>query len=152
MKQKPTQNKFTAHTTQHGFSLLESLTVLAFTGVILAISIPKASDISRRLNLKSEASSIRLFLERCLSFSLSSRRTVQVAVNQSDLLAATEDGIPLFSYKLKQGVTFTGNLNARDPLFFYQTISASPKTLTINKGSLSCSIVISLRGRIRFTC
>jgi prepilin-type N-terminal cleavage/methylation domain-containing protein len=152
MKQKVAQSKFTPTRIQRGFSLLESLIVLAFTGVILAISIPQASDISRRLNLKSEASSIRLFLERCLSFSLSSRRTVQVAVNQSDLLASTEDGTPLFSYKLKQGVTFTGNLTAREPLFFYQMISASPKTLTINKGSLSCSIVISLRGRIRFTC
>jgi prepilin-type N-terminal cleavage/methylation domain-containing protein len=152
MRQEAHKNGVTLNRTQYGFSLLESLTVLALTGIILAISAPQVSDISRRLSLKGEASAVRLFLERCLSFSLAARRTVQVAISQSDLSAATEDGTQLFNHKLKQGVTFSGDLTARDPLTFYQTISASPKTLTISKGSLSCSIIVSLRGRIRFSC
>jgi type II secretory pathway pseudopilin PulG len=132
-----------------GFSLTETLFVVAITGMLIAASVPKISDIANRLVLRSEASSIRLFLERTFNFSLASRETIKVALNSGELIAAMRDNTPLFSYRLKGGISLAP---VSSPLIFYPTIAASPQTLLLKKGQSSCSVIISLRGRIRFSC
>jgi hypothetical protein len=70
-------------------------------------------------------------------------------INSNELVAAMRDNTPIFSYRLKSGTSLAP---VSSPLIFYPTIAASPQTLLLKKGLGSCSVIISLRGRVRFSC
>lgn len=141
----------------NGFSLLEALVTISIISVLATIAVPQVSAQSKRLALRSEASSLRLFLERCSAYALTVRSPVEVVLSPRNLSPSTlsaqhQNGPLLGNYTLQNGVTLEPLAGGATSLLFYPSISASPATLVLNKGGISCSVVISLRGRIRFVC
>lgn len=125
---------------------------MSIIGLLAALAVPQVSAYITRLTLRSEASSVRLFLERCSALALTARTQVNVAVSSTALAAQHLNGALIGTYTLQKGVTVNPLAGGATSLLFYPSISASPATLELSKGGRSCSIVISLRGRIRFVC
>jgi prepilin-type N-terminal cleavage/methylation domain-containing protein len=142
---------------ESGFSLLEVLVTISIVATTCAIAIPQLASRSARLSLINEATSIRLFLERCQTLALSSRQAVEVIISQNKLLAIYQNPAafslnPLHTYTLKAGSNIENNKGPSRSIVFYPSISASPDSFTITRSTHSCSIIISLRGRIRHVC
>lgn len=136
----------------NGFSLLEALGTISIISTLATIAVPQINAQVKRLALRSEASSLRLFLERCSAYALTVRSPVEVALSPSTLSAQRQDGSLLGTCTLQNGVTLAPLAGGATSLLFYPSISASPGTLVLNKGEISCSVIVSLRGRIRFVC
>ncbi|MFN4896360.1 MAG: Tfp pilus assembly protein FimT/FimU [Pseudomonadota bacterium] len=135
-----------------GFSLLETLIALSIVAVLTAVAAPHFANRTSALALQSESHRLLLFLERCSSYALTSRSTVEVAISSSTLSALQESKTVIAQHTIRHAAHLEPLPGGASSLFFYPSISASPATLNIIKGKLSCAVVISLRGRIRSTC
>jgi prepilin-type N-terminal cleavage/methylation domain-containing protein len=138
--------------TYSGFSLVEALVTISIISILATIAVPQVSAQVKRLTVRSEASSLRLFLERCSAYALTVRSPVEVALSPSTLSAQHQNGPLIGVHTLQNGVILEPLAGGAHTLLFYPSISASPATLVLNKGSTSCSVIVSLRGRIRFVC
>jgi len=149
-------HKNAAHTRStlgaNGFSLVETLVMVSVVGILAALAVPHVSAQADRLTLRNEASALRLFLERSAAFALSSRLTVEVRLSGDTLSASQQGQGDISTHKIKNGIKLDPLSNSAASLLFHPTISASPLTLVLRKKQLSCSVIISLRGRIRAVC
>lgn len=140
--------------TQHlsGFTLLETLIVLSITSIVIALAIPQFHTYTKHMTLRNEALKIRLFLESCAAYAIASRSTIEVLVSMTKLTAVQQGGDTLKQHVVRNGAELTLLNPPEIPLLFHPTITASPKTLTLKKIDMICSVIVSLRGRIRIAC
>jgi type II secretion system protein H len=137
---------------QTGFSLLEVTTVLAIVGVLTAVAVPHLRSFTIYTYLRGESDSLRLFLEKASGYALASRQQVTVRLFETNLRATSDSGELLGTHTIKNGVTLRPDSAPERKLLFRPTISASPATVELLRNGRSCSVVISLRGRIRVSC
>lgn len=137
---------------RNGFSLVEVLVTLGLISILASLAAPHLSAHAHRLVLRSEASAMRLFLERCAAYALSAQAPVEVALAKDSLTARHPGGAALGGHTLQHGATLEPLSQGESSLLFYPSISASPATMVLTRGGISCSIILSLRGRVRFVC
>jgi Tfp pilus assembly protein FimT len=137
---------------ENGFSVVEAVVTLSILSLLAAVAVPQFSAYTKKLTLRSEASRLRLFLERCSAHALTSRETIEVAVSRNTFTASRQGGGVTSSHTLLHNTYIKPDNNDEITLLFHPTISASPATLILTNGTLTCSVIISLRTRIRFVC
>jgi prepilin-type N-terminal cleavage/methylation domain-containing protein len=135
-----------------GYSLLELVTVIAVLAILTASATPALVTLSYRTALRSEAAAVSLFFERAYSYSINIQERVDVSVLERRLVARNQAGTPLSDYALKYGVSVRDASTKERIISLFPSISASPQTVELSKGSQTCSVVASLRGRFRTTC
>lgn len=135
-----------------GFSLIELLIVLAVISALGAATFPAVGAWHGRYSLMVEGEKLRLFLERARLTALTHDAAVAVRFKPPQLFATTTTATPMFSYTPRQGVTVKNKSEDLKPIIFYSTITTTPTTLLVTNGTSECSVVISLRGRIRNGC
>jgi prepilin-type N-terminal cleavage/methylation domain-containing protein len=135
-----------------GFSLLELSVCTAIVGIVIGIAVPHTLSSLNQLYLKGEATSVRLFIESAYAHALSSQQRVNVSLNQNTLQGLTESGEVIGRYSTRHSVTINPDSVSGRTLTFYPTIAASPATIQISRRGRLCSVIISLRGRVRVSC
>lgn len=137
-----------------GFSLLEILITLSLVGLAVTLAVPQFTSASNRLALRSEANSLRLFIERFGAYSLASKLQVNLKISSDSLSATIKDGQIIGTHSIKRGaqITLPMTNGASSSITLYPSISASPTTLVLSRRGSSCSIIISLRARVRTVC
>ncbi len=134
-----------------GASLLETMAVLAITAVVTGGMVAGARSMHSSLMLRLESDRLRLVLERAYALALMSDYSTRISV-EGDRVSISKGTHMIMSYHTARGVKIEPPLHLNGALRFYPSHAASPATITIRSGSNSCTVTISLRGRIRTTC
>jgi type II secretory pathway pseudopilin PulG len=137
---------------QKGFSLLETLLVVSFIGIVTTLAIPQFRSHTIGLALLSEATALQSFIELGAAYALTSRSVVSITAANEVLIASSSEGVALASHRISHGVSLDLPNSSALPLYLYPSISASPATLVVTKSNRKCSVIISLRGRVRTAC
>jgi prepilin-type N-terminal cleavage/methylation domain-containing protein len=135
-----------------GFSLIELLIVLALISALSATTFPAVAAWHSRHLLMLESEKLRLFLERARLMALTHDTAVAVRFKPPQLFASTGASTPNFSYTPRQGVSVKNKSEDLKPVIFYSTMTTTPTTLVVAAGAAECSVIVSLRGRIRNGC
>lgn len=135
-----------------GFSLIETLVTASFISALVGIALPSMTAWVGRRAVLIEAKRLQGALERCYATALLRARPVTVTFQDSRLVASTSDNRPLFSYSGHQTVKLQFKSREQNKLVFYPSHTVTPGTIIVRGESAECSVVISLRGRIRSEC
>ena len=137
---------------ERGVSLVEVAAALAVTTLLASVAIPQLSGLLTRTSIHSEALALRLFLERTYIHVLSSRQGVSIDCSEQILVARRETGEPVATHLVRRGITLDVASIPERKLLIHPTGTTSPATLELKKGTMSCLVIMSLRGRMRVTC
>lgn len=138
--------------TIQGFTLIEFLVASSIISIIATSACISLQAYTEKLYLKREAVKLQLFLERFYATALTFRQRITVMVSEQNVTARDST-----TKKLGES-TFLKNTTCELPdanpllLFLHPTITTSPKTITLKRGSSVCRVIVSLRGRIRVAC
>jgi prepilin-type N-terminal cleavage/methylation domain-containing protein len=135
-----------------GFSLIETLLVTSLLASLGAIAIPSLAGWMPKHQAQVEAREVQLALERAYAVAVTRGISVKVAISQGSITASTTSNTLLFAHRIRAPVTARIKGEQKEALFFYPSHTASPATITIENKSYLCSLVVSLRGRIRREC
>ena len=135
-----------------GFSLIETLLVTSLLASLGAIAIPSLAGWMPRHQAQVEARAVQLALERAYAIAVTRATPVKVAISPKSVTATTPSNITLFAHRLRSPVTARIKGDQKEALYFYPSHTTSPATITIENNSYLCSLVVSLRGRIRREC
>lgn len=134
-----------------GASLLETMAVLAITAVVAGGMVAAARSMRSSLMLRLESDRLRLALERAYALALMSEDSTRTSM-EGDRVSISKGSQMIMSYRTARGVKLEPPPHLNGTLRFYPSHAASPATITIRSGSNSCTVTVSLRGRIRTTC
>jgi type II secretory pathway pseudopilin PulG len=154
---RPTQLSHTSSVTRtlvvpSGFSLIEAMAITSIISVTLALAIPQFRSQIAMLALRSETSALQIFLERNAAYALTSQSNVEITATGDILAASRHDGTSLATHRIRRGVQLDPLASSASSIQIYPFISASPATLVLTKNGRSCSVIISLRCRVRSEC
>lgn len=135
-----------------GFSLPELLVALALSSLMLAVSIPSIARWNSRRALVAEGARLSLSLENAYIAALSYGAPVTVSFKNNRVRALMGENRTLSSYAPNARVVVANKSTDQGDLTFYPTHTATPATIVIKSSAGECSVVISLRGRMRSTC
>ena len=141
-----------ANASEYGLSLLEVVAAIAFIGIIIGTSVPAIATLHHRIHLRGETIATRQFLERAYGYALASRQPTIVRLTRTSLATHTESEVQLERLSLRRNVEIRLDSVRDGRILFYPSITASPATIRLTRGTQECSIVISLRGRTRVVC
>lgn len=135
-----------------GFSLIEMLLITSLLASLGAITIPSLAGWMPKHQAQVEARAVQLALERAYAIAVTRAIPVKVAISLRSISASTTSNTLLFAHPIRAPVTARIKGEQKEALFFYPSHTASPATITIENNSYLCSLVVSLRGRIRREC
>jgi prepilin-type N-terminal cleavage/methylation domain-containing protein len=135
-----------------GASLIELLLSLAITSILFLIAAPSLPGLGRRQKVLTESARIRLALEQGYMSALAHDATVVASFGEHGIDLGFARGPSILHLSPPTGVTVRMKSPDQKEIAFYPTHTATPATVLIESGSLTCSIVVSLRGRIRSVC
>jgi len=135
-----------------GFSLLDATLTMGILGIMILAAVNSFSSDARLNHLSTEAHSLRLLMERAYTHALAYQERITIRLNQSNAAVHSSNGKTLERYTYRHGVRLDLKDRTEITVLCNPTISMSPATLRLEKGSSTCSVIISLRGRIRATC
>jgi len=135
-----------------GFSLIETLLATSLLAPLEAIAIPSLAGWMTKNQAQIEARAVQLALEQAYVVAVTRGIPVTVAISLRSITASTTSNTLLFAHHLRSPVTARIKGEQKEALFFYPSHTASPATVTIENNAYVCSLVISLRGRIRREC
>jgi hypothetical protein len=127
------------------------MAVLVITAVIVGGVITGAHSMRTSLALRLESDRLRLVLERSYALALMSDCATRISV-EGDRVSISKGTQTIMSYRTARAVRLELPRHLDGTLRFDPSHAASPATITIRSGSTSCTVTVSLRGRIRTTC
>lgn len=135
--------------TQSGFTILELVITFSLIGVIV-------TTVSMRYpnqNLKLEAKKIISLLEASATEALQREEQIKLVLepNLITLLQSEQPLLPTRKHKVTSTVKIVAQTQNSE-ISFYPTSAATPTTFKLLNNSQTCSIAISIRGRIRSVC
>jgi Tfp pilus assembly protein FimT len=137
---------------EQGSSLLEMLVCVALLVLSFAIAIPGAAPWLDSRKLYESTEELRLALEQSYVTALSFREPVTITFQQDGGVNGVRGATTVFEFPAKAGVTRTLKEVGQQTLVFHPSGSATPGTVLITSKSRACSLILSLRGRIRRAC
>ena len=135
-----------------GASLIELLLSMAITSILFSIAAPSLSSLRGREHVLAESARIRLALEQGYISALAHDAVVVASFGDHGVDLVFARGPSILHLSPPPGVTVRMKSPDQKEIAFYPTHAATPATVLIESGSLTCSIVVSLRGRVRSLC
>lgn len=135
-----------------GFSLIETLLVTSLLASLGAIAIPSLAGWMPKHQAQVEARAVQLALERAYTIAVTRAIAVKVAISPGSITATTPSNSLLFAHRLRAPVTARIKGDQKEAIYFYPSHTASPATIAVENNAYLCSLVVSLRGRIRKEC
>ena len=123
---------------------------MAITLVLVAISVPSAVSLSAKHHVLQDLTLIRLTVERFINLASITGREYEVRI-RPPTIEVTTLGHRLV-YRSRQIRSMLGRALEEKLLVIYPSGALSPATIELHNARASCSLIISLRGRIRSTC
>lgn len=135
-----------------GFSLIETLVTAAFISALVGISLPSMAAWVGRRTVFIEARRLQGALERSYAAALLRASPITVTIHNARIVAMHINEQPLFSYSAHHAVAVSFKSAEQNKLVFYPTHTVTPATILVRGESAECSVIVSLRGRIRREC
>lgn len=137
------------HLHTRGFHLIEASLAVALAALIAAISLPSVRQLSRTQVLKSETRRFAALLEMLGVEALQRETEIQVTVEAQGYTVARpgRQDAGLFAPEVRADVRATASR-----LKFYPSGATTPATVILHAGDRTCSITLSLRGRVASQC
>lgn len=135
-----------------GFSLIETLATAALISALVGISLPSMAAWTSRRTVLIEARRLQGALERSYAAAALRARPITVTLPNSRMVTAGTDSQLLFSFRAHRAVAFSFKSPEQNKLVFYPTHTVTPATILVRGESAECSVIVSLRGRIRREC
>ncbi len=137
---------------ERGHSLLELLVCAATLALLNVGAVMGLASWRARHEVTETTQAIKDLLERAYIVAISQRRDVTVAFDSPSFIQASSGGQPLFSLTTRPTVTIKPKSPEQKSLSCYPTQACTPGTVLISSSAAQCSLVVSLRGRIRSVC
>jgi len=125
---------------------------VALLGMSFAIAAPGITRWLDGRKLYERAEELRISLERSYVAALSFREPIIVTFTREGSVFGTRGTTTIFNLPPQPGVTRTLKESGQTTLVFYPSGTATPGTILVRSKSRSCSLILSLRGRIRRAC
>ena len=138
--------------TDRGFYSIELISCLVVTGILMAIAIPRFMSTLKRRELKTEAEALKDTTEHLIAQARQTSTKLSLLVSRESYAYTSLHGetpqqvVHLF----KSGIV--SNKNDPHTISFYPSGVTSPAAVTLTEGSYSCTVTLSLRGRITVSC
>jgi type IV fimbrial biogenesis protein FimT len=139
---------------RHGFSIAELLLVLAVTGILVGLALPRFSVILDGIEVQSAAARLVAAHQRARMLAITRGRVLVLTVRPDSLTIGTAGGAaPLWS----EIGPAAGNvaLEGMTRRFTFSpeglTLGLSNATLRLSRGSATRAVVVSRLGRVRIT-
>ena len=127
-----------------GFSLLELLICIVIIGVISALATSRLPSLSKSLQVKHEAESLKILIENLTLLSQQKKENQTLKLSLNSYLIKNK------IYSLKTGINLTSS--AGNLIIFYSSGVNTPSTIKFSSESKVCKLVLSLRGRVQIKC
>ncbi|MBX7137757.1 MAG: hypothetical protein K1X83_07205 [Oligoflexia bacterium] len=134
-----------------GSSLLELIGALLISAALVLLTVPRLSQLRERTFLRLAAEKLQLEIERAYLLSRLENSRIEISA-QSDSISFSRNGKILRAVPLAKGLRLSFTNRRAGEIVFYQGQSASPATLMLSTGTSSCTLTISLRGRVKLQC
>lgn len=137
---------------ERGHSLLELLVCAATLAIVNASALMGLASWRARHAVTETTLALKDLMERAYVIAISQRREVAVSFESPNIVRASSSGQPLFSLMTQPSVSIKPKSPDQQSIFCYPSHSCSPGTILITSPTTQCSLVVSLRGRMRSTC
>jgi len=135
-----------------GFSLIEMLVTVSLVSALVGIALPSMGSWIGHRTVWLEAKRLQGALERCYSAAVLREQPVTVTFQRSRMTALITNSQPFFSYVPHHAIELTFKSSEQNKLVFYPSHTVTPATILVRSASAECSVIVSLRGRIRSEC
>lgn len=136
---------------QTGNSLPELLVGLTLLGAVITTAGPFFSGILHNQRLRHEARKLQIRLEDAALRAKVEETPIRVSFwkNSYEIQKANNSK----KYNFPDYIQFiSSSLSFPLQVFLYPGGTASPKRIELQKGAQTCQVIISLRGRVRYSC
>ena len=135
---------------QIGATLLELCVGLAITGALMGVSLPAWREL-RRFQVIREARALEHRLRGAVGAAFAAHADAEVRVTAQEIAFRYPAGA-VVQHRVDSSIAIT--LTAAHPqlLTIFGQGSATPGTIRLTSGSVSCQITLALRGRVRRVC
>lgn len=137
---------------ERGSSVLEALVCLALVAIQLAIATPGLIRWREARALYESTEELRLALERSYIVATGFHEAVTVTFERDGRVIGRSASLPVFDLPPKSGIRRALKEVGEATLTFYPSRTATPGTILVSSKTRTCSLVLSLRGRIRRAC
>jgi prepilin-type N-terminal cleavage/methylation domain-containing protein len=137
---------------RHGFTLVELLLVLAVTGLLFGIALPRLSEALDHVEVGSAANHIVAAHQRARIMAVTRGQVLVLSIQAADLIIRPRgQASPLWAEEGPAATRVALEGPARQFTFSPEglTLGLSNATLRLTRGSASRTIVISRLGRVR---
>ena len=139
---------------RHGFSFVELLLILAVTGILAGIALPRLSVILDSIEVQSAAARLIAAHQRARMMAITRGRVLVLSVRPDSVTISTRAGVaPIWS----EAGPATGHVALEGTLrqFTFSpeglTLGLSNATFRLSRGSAARTVVVSRLGRVRVT-
>jgi len=135
-----------------GFSLVEVALTMAIVSALAAVAIPSLASWRERHVVIHETKRLQRTLERAYTVALLRDIVVAVSLENQRVNVTTKNNLALNSYNPHPDVTVQLKSKDQRELIFYPSHTATPTTVLVSGARVTCSVIMSLRGRTRREC
>lgn len=137
---------------EHGSSLLEAMVCVALLALHIAIATPGLFRWSESRKLFRVTEELRLALERSYITANRFQERVDVRFERDGSVIGLRGSNKVFALPPAAGITRSIKEVGQASVSFYSSRSATPATILVSSKTQSCSLILSLRGRVRRAC
>jgi len=146
---------FSSKKNSAAFGLLDLIVLLSISSIILALSVPQIHAFSQAGKLRNESRRLKSTLKSLTVASLQHQDDVALTLYSDEYVITYPAGSSDFStnsHRLHHTIAIDlGSLTERKIVFYKGGVN-SPASIKLTTGTSYCTIIISLRGRVRSEC
>ena len=137
---------------ERGYSLVETILCVGILSLSFTMTLPSLYRWRTHRQLFNAAEELRLALERCYVSATTHEEPVKISLRRDGVISGESTTRTLFSITPPSSIAIKPKSPQQTELFFYPNHSATPGTVLITSPQGECSIIVSLRGRVRRVC
>jgi len=138
-----------------GFGLIDLLILLSISSIILALSVPQISAFSQAGILRHETRRLESTIKSLTIASLQHRESLALTLypdRYTIYYPSAVSPLPSVNHQLHRSVSIDLGSHDKREIVFYQSGVNSPSSINLLGKHQSCTVVLSLRGRVRSEC
>jgi Tfp pilus assembly protein FimT len=137
---------------ERGYSLMETILCTGIISLSFTIALPSLWRWHANRQLFTTAEELRLALERCYVSAVTHQEPIKITVQEDGIVTGASTTRTLFTLTPPPSIAIKPRSSQQAELFFYPNHSATPGTVLASSPHGECSVIVSLRGRVRRVC